>query len=181
MGITDPDPAMATTVAMRPPTTAATPQHIMDMDMADRTTDIGGLIMVDIARPTIVRTTVRVSTAAGRNQLPKPRCAAAGSDIRLLLVAEPHSQQRKVDTQEAGSVRPSRLSIRVFFPLSETSLDPLGTVGRNSYEKRVADGFWGGGAVTCAATAPLIANRASQRQQEISVVTPHTTKHRPRL
>ena len=122
MGITDPDPAMATTVAMRPPTTAATPQHIMDMDMADRTTDIGGLIMVDIARPTIVRTTVRVSTAAGRNQLPKPRCAAAGSDIRLLLVAEPHSQQRKVDTQEAGSVRPSRLSIRVFFPYPKPAL-----------------------------------------------------------
>src|SRR5216684_2729088 len=101
MGITDPDPAMATTVAMRP-----------------------------------------LSTAAGRNQLPKPRCAAAGSDIRLLLVAEPHSQQRKVDTQEAGSVRPSRLSIRVFFPLSETSLDPLGTVGRNSEHIALGSRYW---------------------------------------
>jgi hypothetical protein len=62
---------MATTAAMRPPTTAATLPHIMDMDMADHTTDIGGLIIVDIARLTIVRTTVRVSTgggAAGRNQ-----------------------------------------------------------------------------------------------------------------
>jgi hypothetical protein len=55
-------------VVMLPPTTAATPPH---MDMADHTTDIGGPIIVDIARLTIVRTTVRVSTgggAAGRNQ-----------------------------------------------------------------------------------------------------------------
>src|SRR5258706_16356543 len=38
--------------------------------MADHTTGIGGLIIVDIVRLTIVRTTVRVSTgdgAAGRN------------------------------------------------------------------------------------------------------------------
>ena len=66
------DPATATTVAMRPPNTAATPPHIMDMDMADHTTDIGGLIIVDIARRTIVRTMVRVSTgggAAGRTNL----------------------------------------------------------------------------------------------------------------
>jgi len=44
----------------------------MDMDMADHTTDIGGLIIVDIARRTIVRTMVRVSTgggAAGRTNL----------------------------------------------------------------------------------------------------------------
>jgi hypothetical protein len=47
--------------------------------MADHTTDIGGLIIADIARLTIARTTVRVSTgggAAGRlvgNNLPKPR------------------------------------------------------------------------------------------------------------
>src|SRR5258708_16287853 len=66
------DPATATTVAMRPPTTAATPPHIMDMDMADHTTDIGGLIILDIARRTIFRTMVCVSTgggAAGRNKL----------------------------------------------------------------------------------------------------------------
>ncbi len=59
MAITD--PAMATTVAMRP--------HTMDMDMADHTTD--GLIIVPIARLTTVPTTVRASTgggAAGRNQ-----------------------------------------------------------------------------------------------------------------
>jgi hypothetical protein len=70
MGTTD--PATATTVAMRPPTTTATPPHIMDMDMADHTTDIGGLIIVHIARRTIVRTMVRVSTgggAAGRSNL----------------------------------------------------------------------------------------------------------------
>jgi hypothetical protein len=59
--------------AMRPATTAAMPPHTMDMDMdmADHTTGIGGLIIVDIVRLTIVRTTVRVSTgdgAAGRNQ-----------------------------------------------------------------------------------------------------------------
>jgi hypothetical protein len=33
------DPAMATTVAMRPATTAAMPPHTMDMDMADHTTE----------------------------------------------------------------------------------------------------------------------------------------------
>ena len=58
MAITD--PAMATTVAMRPATTAALRPHIMDMDMADHTTD--GLIILHIARLTTVPTTVRVST-----------------------------------------------------------------------------------------------------------------------
>src|SRR5712691_7011997 len=68
MGTTD--PATATTVAMRPPTTTATPPHTMDMDIADHTTDIGGLIIVDIARRTIVRTMVRVSTAGRTNLRP---------------------------------------------------------------------------------------------------------------
>jgi hypothetical protein len=60
----------------------------MDMDMADHTTGIGGLIIVDIVRLTIVRPTVRVSTgdgAAGRRRLRdllKMQAKLAGLEIR---------------------------------------------------------------------------------------------------
>ena len=78
---------MATTAAMRPAITAAMPLHIMGMDMAGHITDTDGLIIVDIARLTIVRTTVRVFTgggAAGRN---RSASALAQSDHRLPMGA----------------------------------------------------------------------------------------------